>query len=161
MAKIKRVFWWLVLLTLVAGCNRRLEIRWVEQETPTVPPPVPPLVTATPVPETATPVPPTPTPLPPTATPEPPTPTPVPPTATPVPPTATPLPLLPTATAVPVRPNLSGPARIRFAPGGTSAVVGGWLPRGGVADYVLRAQAGQTMEAWIQSPGNDVFPDWN
>jgi hypothetical protein len=52
---------------------------------------------------------------------------------------------------------LPGPTRIRFPPGGTSAVVGGRLPRGGVADYVLHAQAGQRMEVWVQSPGNDVF----
>jgi len=84
-------------------------------------------------------------------TPEPPQPTPLAPTTTPAPPgaTATPAP----ATAVPA----PEPTRIRFEPGATSAAVTGQVAAGESQRYVLRAQAGQTMEVVVTSPLHDVL----
>jgi putative hemolysin len=49
------------------------------------------------------------------------------------------------------------PAWIRFAPGGISAVIQGYVNAGQLVDYVLYAQEGQTMSVTITSPNNNVF----
>lgn len=46
--------------------------------------------------------------------------------------------------------------RISFAPGAVSATVGGPIAGGSVQQYVLRAQAGQTMNVTVSSPTSDV-----
>ena len=69
--------------------------------------------------------------------------TPVPPTATLIPPAE--MPAAPAA-QTPMAPSSEPiPQRIRFAMGAVSAEVGGSLPAGGVARYVLQASAGQQM----------------
>lgn len=49
------------------------------------------------------------------------------------------------------------PAWIKFAPGGISAVIQGYVNAGQLVDYVLYAQEGQTMNVTITSPNNNVF----
>ena len=49
------------------------------------------------------------------------------------------------------------PYIIKFAPGGTSAVVEGNVRAGSIIRYLLRAQAGQTMTVNITSPNMDVL----
>lgn len=50
----------------------------------------------------------------------------------------------------------SEPIRIQFAPGATSATLTGYLEEGEADRYVLRAQAGQTMEVTVTSPSSGV-----
>jgi hypothetical protein len=54
-------------------------------------------------------------------------------------------------TTMPGGPSVAEPRRIEFPPGGTSATQTGTLPSGGIARYVLRAQAGQVMTATVTS----------
>jgi hypothetical protein len=49
------------------------------------------------------------------------------------------------------------PARIKFAPGATSASVQGRVSGGAIVRYLLRAMAGQTMTVVITSPHQDVL----
>jgi len=49
------------------------------------------------------------------------------------------------------------PYTIKFAPGGTSAVVEGHVAGGSFVRYLLRAMAGQTMTVNIISPNQDVL----
>jgi hypothetical protein len=49
------------------------------------------------------------------------------------------------------------PARIKFAPGATSATVQGTISGGAIVRYLLRAMAGQTMTVVITSPHQDVL----
>jgi hypothetical protein len=49
------------------------------------------------------------------------------------------------------------PARIKFAPGATSASVQGTIGGGAIVRYLLRAMAGQTMTVVITSPHQDVL----
>ena len=70
------------------------------------------------------------------------------PTATPARPTPTRPAPRPTPTPLP-----SGPQRINFAPGATSATVGGQVAMGRPATFVLRALAGQTMTVRGDGPG--------
>jgi hypothetical protein len=49
------------------------------------------------------------------------------------------------------------PARIKFAPGATSASVQGTVSGGAIVRYLLRAMAGQTMTVVITSPHQDVL----
>jgi hypothetical protein len=85
------------------------------------------------------------------------------------PPTAYPEPVEPTATAVPPVPTAVPPTqaptaapppqaqRIQFVSGATSATVAGELSQGGSASYVLNIAAGQTLNAQVWSPNNDVY----
>lgn len=128
-----------MLLPLIMGCGRILEVRVVTKMA--TPAPSTPTLTPGITVETATA--PSPTPASVVATPESPTSTPEPPTAMPEPPTSTP-------TAEPEA------TRIQFKPGVTSATVTGRVDQNGVERYVLRALSGQTMEVSITSPHNDV-----
>ena len=49
------------------------------------------------------------------------------------------------------------PARIKFAPGATSALVQGNVTGGSIVRYLLRAMAGQTMTVTVTSPRQDVL----
>jgi hypothetical protein len=57
----------------------------------------------------------------------------------------------------PPPPPPSSYPRISFASGGTSATKEGNLPVGGSADYLIRAQAGQTMLVNVYSPADNVY----
>ncbi|MGL4651697.1 MAG: hypothetical protein ACRC1H_19980, partial [Caldilineaceae bacterium] len=89
-----------------------------------------------------------------TATPRP-VPTLPPPTPTPLSPT----PLVPTPapTTDATEPGAtSAPARVRFAPGETSAERSGQVSQGQSSAYVLRVLAGQTLSVEIETPGNSA-----
>lgn len=53
-------------------------------------------------------------------------------------------------------PAPSGPTRISFDQGGTSAVINGRIDQPGSDDYLIRALQGQLMTIRIDSPNNDV-----
>lgn len=57
----------------------------------------------------------------------------------------------PANTPLPVR-----PVRVNFAPGATSASLQGFLAPGGQNQYLLRAQAGQTMYVELEAPPSGV-----
>lgn len=54
-------------------------------------------------------------------------------------------------------PPISQPKRISFPSGGTSATVDGPIVSGSVQPFVLRALAGQTLQATVSSPASDVY----
>ena len=107
-----------------------------------------PTLTPTPMPTetpTFTPLPPTNTPVPPTETP-----TPIPPSPTPLPPTE--IPPSPTNT-VPPTPQAQ---RITFEAGEVSATLTGSLTPYNVRTFILKASAGQTLNATLQPGGGQV-----
>lgn len=69
-----------------------------------------------------------------------------------VPATATPLPTAVSTAALP-----SQAQRIQFVSGADSATVAGELDSGGSVSYVLKVNAGQTMNVQVWSPNSDVY----
>lgn len=139
MKKLSILILFLSILFVLIGCNG---VR-LEQPTPLAPPtftseqPISePAVETTPIIEEPTAVSPT-----------------SPPTEEPV---VDPAPTNPTVTAVPAEPVESGPTRITFETGGTSATINGTLNGANRHDYLLRALEGQLMTIRINSPNNDV-----